>query len=72
MLNHNDPEVRLMLNLLEGQRDYAMGTAASLAKENTELKNRILELETLLSKPVESQNIPEPKPDAGETNGNAI
>jgi hypothetical protein len=34
-----------MLGLLEGQRDYAMGTAATLAKENAELKARIVELE---------------------------
>lgn len=66
MLSHNDPEIKLMLNLLEGQRDYAMGIAASLAKENTELKDRILELETLLSKPTESQDTPEPKQKAEE------
>jgi hypothetical protein len=45
MLNHRDPEIQLMLGLLEGQRDYAMGTAATLAKENAELKARIVELE---------------------------
>ena len=56
MLNHKDPEVRVMLGLLEGQRDYAMGTAASLAKENAELKARILELEALLPKPMENQD----------------
>jgi hypothetical protein len=45
MLNHRDPEVQLMLGLLEGQRDYAMGTAATLAKENAELKAHIVKLE---------------------------
>ena len=44
MLNHKDPDVQIMLALLEGQRDYAMGTAATLAKENAELKARIAEL----------------------------
>lgn len=54
MLNHKDPEVGLMLGLLEGQRDYAMGTAAALAKENAQLKERISELEALL--PQETEN----------------
>ena len=56
MLNHKDPEVGLMLALLEGQRDYAMGTAATLAKENAELKARISVIEALLPKETESQN----------------
>ena len=43
-----------MLGLLEGQRDYAMGTAAALAKENAQLKERISELEALL--PQETEN----------------
>ena len=47
MLTHNDAEVQLILNLVEGQRDYAMGVAASLAKENAELKARIAELTKL-------------------------
>ena len=53
MLKHKDPEVQLMLGLLEGQRDYAMGTAAVLAKENAELKDRIVMLEALLPKETE-------------------
>jgi hypothetical protein len=44
MLTHKDPEVQTILGLVEGQRDYAMGIAASLAKENAELKARIAEL----------------------------
>ena len=34
----------MILSLIEGQRDYDMGIAASLAKENAELKVRIAEL----------------------------
>lgn len=56
MLNHKDPDVQIMLALLEGQRDYAMGTAATLAKENAELKARISVIEALLPKETESQN----------------
>jgi len=46
--------VQVMLALLEGQRDYAMGTAATLAKENAELKARIALIESLLPKETES------------------
>jgi hypothetical protein len=56
MLNHKDPEVQTMLGLLEGQRDYAMGTAAVLAKENAELKARIALIEALLPKDTENQH----------------
>ena len=56
MLNHKDPDVQIMLALLEGQRDYAMGTAATLAKENAELKARISVIEALLPKETESKN----------------
>jgi hypothetical protein len=45
MLTHKDPEVQVMLGLLENQRDYLMGIAAALAKENAELKARIIKLE---------------------------
>jgi hypothetical protein len=45
MLTHKDPEVQVMLGLLEHQRDYLMGIAAALAKENAELKARITKLE---------------------------
>ena len=56
MLNHKDPDVQIMLALLEGQRDYAMGTAATLAKENAELKARISVIEALLPKETENRN----------------
>ena len=45
MLTHKDPEVQVMLGLLEHQRDHVMGIAAALAKENAELKTRITKLE---------------------------
>jgi hypothetical protein len=45
MLTHKDPEVQVMLGLLENQRDHVMGIAAALAKENAELKARITKLE---------------------------
>jgi hypothetical protein len=44
MLAHKDPEVQAMLGLLESQRDHAMGIVAAMAKENAELKARILEV----------------------------
>ena len=56
MLNHKDPDVQIMLALLEGQRDYAMGTAATLAKENAELKARISVIEALLPKETENKD----------------
>jgi|TARA_R110000822_G_scaffold257888_1_gene383361 hypothetical protein len=43
MLTHKDPEVQAMLGLLESQRDHAMGLVAAMAKENAELKARILD-----------------------------
>jgi hypothetical protein len=43
MLTHKDPEVQAMLGLLESQRDNAMGLVAAMAKENAELKARILD-----------------------------
>ena len=42
MLTHKDPEVQAMLGLLESQRDHAMGLVAAMAKENAELKARIV------------------------------
>lgn len=47
MLTHKEPDVQMILGLVEGQRDYAMGVAAGLAKENAELKARIAELTKL-------------------------
>jgi hypothetical protein len=49
MLTHEDPEVATIVALLEAQRDYAMGHAAKLAKENAELIAKISGLEA--SKP---------------------
>jgi hypothetical protein len=43
MLTHKDPEVQAMLGLLESQRDHAMGIVAAMAKENAELKARMLD-----------------------------
>jgi hypothetical protein len=43
MLTHKDPEVQAMLGLLESQRDHAMGLVAAMAKENAELKARMLD-----------------------------
>ena len=43
MLTHKDPEVQAMLGLLESQRDHAMGLVAAMAKENAELKARMVE-----------------------------
>jgi len=39
MLKHPDPEVQLLVEMLEQQRDQAMAQAAALYRENQELKN---------------------------------
>lgn len=52
MINHEDPEVGVIVRLLEQQRDYAMGTAAALAKENAQLKAQV---ESLLKDKIEDQ-----------------
>ena len=52
MLTHKDPEVQVMLGLLENQRDYLMGLVAVQAKQLTEL-NAQLEAAT---KKAESQD----------------
>lgn len=44
MLSHKDPEVQIMLQLLEGQRDYAMGVAAAQTKKISELEARLADL----------------------------
>ena len=38
MLTHKDPEVQVMLGLLENQRDHVMGLVAAQAKQIAELK----------------------------------
>ena len=56
MLTHKDPEVQAMLGLLENQRDHVMGLIAAMAKENTELKARIAQLEAAKSENVNADN----------------
>jgi hypothetical protein len=41
MLTHKDPEVQVMLGLLENQRDYLMGLVAVQAKQLAELKTKL-------------------------------
>ena len=48
MLTHKDPEVQVMLGLLETQRDYVMGLVAAQAKQIAELK---AQLEVAIKKP---------------------
>jgi hypothetical protein len=50
MLTHKDPEVQVMLGLLEGQRDYVMGIVAAQAKQIEDLKIQIANLEAGLQK----------------------
>lgn len=44
MLKHPDPEVQLLVEMLEGQRDAAMAQAAALFRQNKEFEQRIKEL----------------------------
>jgi hypothetical protein len=44
MLKHPDPEIQLLVEMLESQRDNAMAQAAGLFRENTELKQKLAEL----------------------------
>jgi len=44
MLKHSDPEIQLLVEMLESQRDNAMAQAAALFRENTELKQKLAEL----------------------------
>ena len=41
MLTHKDPEVQVMLGLLESQRDHVMGIVAIQAKQIEELKAKL-------------------------------
>jgi predicted metal-binding transcription factor (methanogenesis marker protein 9) len=43
MLKHSNPEVQLLVEMLEGQRDSVMAQAAALFRENTELKQALQE-----------------------------
>jgi hypothetical protein len=44
MFTHDDKEFEYLVNLLVQQRDFAMGQAAALFKENAELKAQLAEL----------------------------
>lgn len=44
MLKHPDIEVQALVEMLEGQRDNAMVQAAALFRENTELKQKLDEI----------------------------
>ena len=41
MLKHPDPEVQILVEMLESQRDGAMVQAAALFRENEELKRQL-------------------------------
>jgi len=43
MLKHSNPEIQLLVEMLESQRDNAMAQAAGLFRENTELKQALQE-----------------------------
>jgi hypothetical protein len=43
MLKHPNPEIQLLVEMLESQRDNAMAQAAALFRENTELKQKLEE-----------------------------
>jgi len=43
MLKHPDPEIQLLVEMLESQRDNAMAQAAALFRENTKLKQKLEE-----------------------------
>lgn len=44
MIQHSDPEVQLLVEMLEQQRDGAMVQAAALFRENQELKKQLGDL----------------------------
>jgi hypothetical protein len=46
MLTHKDPEVQVMLGLLESQRDHVMGIVAMQAKQIEELKAKLATQQT--------------------------
>jgi hypothetical protein len=45
MLKHPNPEIQLLVEMIESQRDNAMAQAAGLFRENTELKQKLAEYE---------------------------
>lgn len=46
MLKHPDPEVQLLVETLESQRDGAMAQAAALFRENQDLKKEFERLKS--------------------------
>ena len=44
MLKHPDPEIQLLVEMLEGQRDSAMVEAAALFRRCKELEKQIAEM----------------------------
>ena len=48
MITHPDPEIEFLVLMLAGQRDVAMGQAATLFKENKFLKEQVEELKARL------------------------
>lgn len=45
MLKHPDPEVQLLVEMLEGQRDAAMAQAAALFRKSKELEQKLQEVQ---------------------------
>ena len=55
MLKHPDPEIQLLVEMLEGQRDSAMAQAAALFRTSKELEAKIAELQSLRNKELDEQ-----------------
>jgi len=67
MLKHPNPEIQLLVEMLEGQRDSAMAQAAALFRENTELKQALQE--KLAQESKEKANAVDSKHDPQGTKG---
>jgi hypothetical protein len=67
MLKHPNPEIQLLVEMLEGQRDSAMAQAAALFRENTELKQALQE--KLAQESKEKANAVDSKHDPQGTEG---
>ena len=55
MLKHPDPEVQLLVEMLEGQRDAAMAQAAALFRSCKELEGKIAEFQSLRNKELDEK-----------------
>ena len=55
MLKHPDPEIQLLVEMLEGQRDSAMAQAAALFRTSKELEAKIAELQSLRNKELDEK-----------------